>query len=202
MIPTPERDRWGIGWQSYSQQAVDRQLTHYQNRSTEAGGFYWNLGLFGLTPAESPDLSIFPANTTIFYLDFGVGGKSPAYDGTGPLSDGNGPSSTISLGHAVIVPHYAGMIAALRPDEALNEWYWLVSEKLETPLNTAESLMCTGEGDSPCSQIVWNARKGGWELGLATLGWARDLEGDDNPLFQGFQDNSLLMRGYQIMLGP
>jgi hypothetical protein len=201
-MPTPERDRWGIEWQSYSQQAVDRQLTYYQEKATEAGGFYGSLGLFGLTPAESPDLSIFPPTTTIFYLDFGVGGKGLYYDGTGPLSDGNGPSTKITLGHAVVVPHYAGMIAALRPTQALNEWNWLVSEKLESPLNTAESLMCTGNDDFPCSNIVWNARKGAWELGLATLGWARDLVGADNPLYQAFQDDSLLMRGYQVMLVP
>jgi hypothetical protein len=88
------------------------------------------------------------------------------------------------------------------PCTALNEWNWLVSEKLESPLNTAESLMCTGNDDFPCSNIVWNARKGAWELGLATLGWARDLVGADNPLYQAFQDDSLLMRGYQVMLVP
>jgi hypothetical protein len=106
----------------------------------------------------------------------------------------------------VIVPFYAGMIAALRPAQAMNEWNWLVSNKLETPLNTAESLMFTDEGsggnDPTCSHIVWNARKGAWELGLATLGWARYLVGDDNPLYQGFQDNSMLTHGYQVMLEP
>jgi hypothetical protein len=230
-MPTPERDHWGIEWQSYSQQAVDRQLTYYQCQEAEAGGYcdkdsicrqergakagcpccrdhtcYGNLGLFGLSPAEAPDLSIFPSDSTRFYLDFGVCGKGTCYDGTSPLLAGNGPSPEITLGHAVIVPFYAGMIAALRPAQAMNEWNWLVSNKLETPLNTAESLMFTDEGsggnDPTCSHIVWNARKGAWELGLATLGWARYLVGDDNPLYQGFQDNSMLTHGYQVMLEP
>jgi hypothetical protein len=200
LIPIPERDRWGFDWQSYSQKAADSQLAYYQNPVNKGGVFYRNLGLFGLTPAESPDLSVFPPNSPIFYLDFGVGGKDHSYDGMGPLSDGNGPSTKITLGHAVIVPHYAGIISALRPAQAMNEWKWLVANKLESPLNTAESLMCTDEADSTCSQIVWNARKGAWELGLATLGWARYLVGDENPLYQGFQDNSMLLKGYQVML--
>ncbi len=201
LMPIPERDRWGFDWQSYSQKAVDSQLAYYQNSANKDGVFYRNLGLFGLTPAESPDLSIFPPNTSIFYLDFGVGGKGRSFDGTGPLSDGNGSSTKITLGHAVIIPHYAGMIAALRPAQALNEWNWLVANELESPLNTAESLMCTDETGAACSQIVWNARKGAWELGLATLGWARYLGGDENLLYQGFEDNSMLLKGYQVMLG-
>jgi len=54
-----------------------------------------------------------------------------------------GVTSTVvvSLGHAVIVPHYAGVIASLRPARAISMWNWLETEGLFTPFNNAESFM-------------------------------------------------------------
>jgi hypothetical protein len=227
LMPSPDRDRWGTEWNTYSQEAADRQLAYYQCPGDQAVGnhlckglsflegcsccqnqtCFGNLGLFGLSPAEPPDLSIFPSNAKIHYLDFGICGKGSCIDGTKPVSIPASDSSillTVTVDHAVIVPYYAGMISSLRPTQAIALWDWLESEGLVSPLNTAESLMFTDDSNpvsgQNCTRIVWNARKGAWELALPALGWGRYLSGANNPLYQAFQENVMLMRGYEVMV--
>lgn len=55
--------------------------------------------------------------------------------------------------------------------------------------------------DEPiCNEIVWNALKGSWNLGLQTLGWGNHLLQDNNPLYEAMQTNPTLYAGYQVML--
>jgi hypothetical protein len=209
LFPEPTLDRFGIAWRAYSQKAVERQLSYYQCAKARKTGCcgsgdsceaqntgsdcrccrsetcFGRYGLFGLTPAEPPDLSIALDETLARYIPFGSCGRYTCYDGVE------------QLGHPVVVPHYAGIVAALRPAQAIAEWKWLESKGLETPLNSAESLMFT---DSPsCKQIVWNARRGAWELALSTLGWGRYLTGKSNPLYRAVRNNAFLMGGYEVM---
>ena len=102
------------------------------------------------------------------------------------------------LGHAVIVPHYAGMVAAISPTQASAVWDWLETKALFTPLNNVESLMTTDE--PTCAQITWNALKGSWNLSLQTLGWGRLLAGSDHPLYQALWTSEVLRQGYMVML--
>ena len=228
LMPPLCRDRWGTDWCSYSQKAVDRQLGYYhcqeaagccgdtrrcQEQDAKEGcsccqdhPCYGPLGLFGLTPNEVPDLSAIPLTATRHYLDFGVCGKASCIDGTGPVTiPGVTSAVVVSLGHAVIVPHYTGIIASLRPTQAITMWNWLEGEGLFTPLNNAESFMFTDEltsTDGPtCTQIVWNSRKGSWEIALQTLGWGRYLTGNNNAIYQGVMANDMLQQGYMVMKG-
>lgn len=180
LVPSPRRDRWGTAWRDYRQIAADRQLNYHQYHPC-----YLRLGLFGLSAAHVPDPSAVP--DTLIYQAFGVGGDIPPNDGTG------------LLGHAVIVPHYAAMIASIRPSQASAFWQWLEQRGLFTPLNNVESFMFI---DEPiCEQVVWNDRKDSWNLSLQALGWGRLLAGDNNPLYQAVWANDLLRRGYETMIG-
>jgi hypothetical protein len=178
LVPPPHRDRWGIEWQVYRQQAASSQLAYYEDHPC-----YEPQGLFGLSAAEVPDPS--SVDPSQIYQAFGVGGKIPPNDGTA------------LLGHAVVVPHYAALIASLRPDEASAFWNWIEGQGLFTPLNNVESFMFVDE--PACEQVVWNALKGSWNLGLQTLGWGRLLVGDDNPLYAGLSANDMLRPGYTTM---
>jgi hypothetical protein len=142
--------------------------------------------LFGLSAGEVPDHSLVPITQT--YQAFGVGGEIAPNDGSA------------LLGHAVVVPHYAAMVAALRPDAATALWEWMEAKDLFTPLNNVESLMFVDEGT--CEALAWNALKGSWNLSLQTLGWGRHLAGDNNPLINSVWSNRLLKRGYLIMWDP
>jgi hypothetical protein len=192
LVPPPCRDRWGTDWCAYRQRAADCQLAYYRCPAAEAAGCpycrdhpcYGPLGLFGLSAGEVPDLSAVPLTQT--YQAFGVGGEIPANDGTD------------LLGHAVIVPHYAGLVASLRPTQAITLWNWIEAEGLFTSLNDVESLMFVDE--PACEQVVWNALKGSWNLSLQTVGWGRLLAGDDNPLHQALWANGVLRRGYLCMM--
>jgi len=180
LLPPPDRDRWGTEWQVYRQQAVSSQIGYYEDAPC-----YEDLGLFGLSAAEVPDPS--SVGLSQIYQAFGVGGESPANDGIA------------LLGHAVIVPHYAALIASLQSDDAFAFWNWIEGEGLFTPLNNVESSMFIDE--PACEDVVWNALKGSWNLSLQTLGWGR-LLAEDNPLYAGVFANNMLRRGYTTMTGP
>jgi hypothetical protein len=182
LVPAPRRDRWGIDWSVYRQQAAERQLDYYRNQPCYSGP----PRLFGLSAAEVPDPS--SVQPSQLYQAFGVGGKIPPNDGTS------------LLGHAVIVPHYVALIASLRPNEASAIWEWIEGKRLFSPLNNVESFMFIDE--PTCQQVVWNDLKGSWNLSLQTLGWGRLLAGNDNPLYTGLWANDLLRRGYMVMWGP
>jgi hypothetical protein len=182
LVPAPCRDRWGTDWCAYRQQAADRQINHYQDHRC----FGKTPRLFGLSAAEVPDLSTVVVTDT--YRAFGVGGVISPTDG-------------IDLfGHAVIVPHYAALIASLRPAEAVAFWEWIEAKGLFTPLNNVESFMLVDE--PACKHLVWNALKGSWNLSLQTLGWGRLLAGDNHPLFAAVWSNHALRRGYTVMWKP
>jgi hypothetical protein len=182
LVPPPCRDRWETDWCGYRQQAADRQLDYYQNHPCYGGP----PRLFGLSAAEVPDLSAVPITQT--YQAFGAGGEIPPNDGTD------------LLGHAVIVPHYAAMIASLRPTQTISFWSWIETKELFTPFNNVESFMFTDE--PTCEQVVWNALKGSWNLSLQTLGWGRLLAGGNTPLYQGMWANDMSRQGYMIMWDP
>jgi uncharacterized repeat protein (TIGR01451 family) len=184
LVPPPCLDGWGTEWRAYSQQAANRQINYYQDSSCYDGP----PRLFGLSAAEIPDPSAVTYPHTQTYQTFGVGGTISATDGI------------TLLGHAVIVPHYAAMIASLHPDEASAFWGWIETKTLFTPLNDVESFMFDDDKPTPtCQQVVWNDLKGSWNLSLQTLGWGRLLAGSDNPLYQGMRANDMLKRGYLSM---
>jgi hypothetical protein len=193
LLAPPPCDRWGTDWHAYRQQAADRQLDYYRNHPCYNGP----PRLFGLSAAETPALSVAPLTpTNQVYQAFGIGGESPS-GGIIPPNDG---TNLDWLGHAVIVPHYAALIASLRLTQVFIFWEWLETRELFTPLNNVESLMFIDE--PTCEQIIWNALKGSWNLSLQTLGWGRLLAGSDNLLYQSVQANDMLRNGYNIMRGP
>jgi hypothetical protein len=180
LVPSPGVDRWGTRWDNYREQAVNTQVDYYQDHACYGG----LPRLFGLSAGEVPDLSIVPSTQT--YQAFGVGGVILPNDGSA------------LLGHAVVAPHYAGMVAAISPTHASALWDWLETRALFTPLNDVESLMVTDE--PACTQITWNSLKGSWNLSLQTLGWGRLLVGGNHPLHQATWTNSVLRAGYVTML--
>ncbi len=180
LVPAPQQDRWGTEWCAYRQQATEAQIAYYRERPCFGGP----PRLFGLSAAEVPDLSLVIPDST--YQAFGDGGDTLPNDGVK------------LFGHAVIVPHYAGLISSLRPAEALALWEWLEQQGLFTPLNNVESLMFNDE--STCSDLTWNALKGSWNLSLQTLGWGRYLAGENNPLCRAMWNNAKLRRGWETLV--
>lgn len=193
LLAPPPCDRWGTDWHAYRQQAADRQLDYYRDHPCYNGP----PRLFGLSAAETPDLSVAPLTPTYqVYQAFGIGGESPS----GEIIPPNDGTNLDWLGHAVIVPHYAASIASLRPTQVFIFWEWPEARELFTPLNNVESLMFIDEPS--CEQIIWNGLKGSWNLSLQTLGWGRFLAGSDNPLYQSVQANAMLRNGYNTVHGP
>lgn len=175
--PAPQADRFGTPWTAYLTQAAAAQRAYYH-----ADACYGPRGLFGLSAAEVPAPDAVLKGQV--YQAFGVGGNTPANDGTA------------LLGRPVVVPHYAALASRHEPDAAAAVWDWLLAQHLFTPLNNAESLMLGGSG---CSQITWNSLRGSWNLGLQALGWAGGLWGGENPLHAAATRNGLLQRGYAYM---
>ncbi|MCA9927486.1 MAG: hypothetical protein KC419_03370, partial [Anaerolineales bacterium] len=101
------------------------------------------------------------------------------------------------LGVPVIVPHYAGMAAPLRLNDATALFAWLIDQGIFTPLNNVESLYLRQQDG--CQAITWNSLKGSWNLSLQTLGWGNALLGKNNQLTSGIQNNPILSHGYHIM---
>ena len=174
LVPAPERDAWGVKWLDYREVAARRQLDYYRNEPSLPAPLRDGL-LFGLSAAEVPDRgAVVPWRG---YQAFGVGGATEAVDGRS------------LLGHAVVVPHYAAMIAAEHPAEARAMLEWLKREGLFAPGNNVESLILTEDGP------VWNSAQASWNLSLQTLGWGRRLLGNDYPPYRAARDNAVLARG-------
>jgi len=67
LVPAPSRDRWGIEWPVYREQAATTQTAYYTGHPC-----YEPKKLFGLSAAEVPDPASVPSSQV--YQAFGVGG--------------------------------------------------------------------------------------------------------------------------------
>ena len=185
--PPPAVDVWGADWAAYRPDAADAQISYYP--AHDSASCFSQLGLFGLSAGEIPAPS--PTFQGSVYQTFGVGGRfAPANDGT------------TSTEAAVVMPHYAALIASLRSDESIAMWAWLIEQGYFTPLTNVESL--SFPSDSPCNVAapVWNQLKGSWNLSLQTLGWGRYLaqrEGQAPILWQAAEENAFLRSGYRLL---
>ncbi|MEJ2738111.1 MAG: glycoside hydrolase family 3 C-terminal domain-containing protein, partial [Anaerolineae bacterium] len=187
-VPPPSgEDMWGTDWTSYRLQAADDQISYYPTHYPES--CFSQLGLFGLSAAEVPDPSSVPPGS--IYQAFGVGGRFAA------ANDGSA-----LFGAPVVVPHYAALIASLRPEEAIEMWDWLRKDGPFSPLNNVESLMFPAGSDCDSAVMVWNQLKGSWNLSLQTLGWGRyiaERDGQVPVLWQATTENAFLRRGYDLL---
>lgn len=184
--PPTRPDAWGTNWTAYRAAAVARQLAYYPTAHPTA--CVTRLGLFGLSSAEVPSAPIGTAGT---YQAFGVGGQFTA------ANDG-----TQALGMPVVTPHYAAMIASLRPQEALGMWTWLIQSGTFSPLSNIESLGFPAGATCDSSAMVWNTLKGSWNLSLQTLGWGRYLveqTGQRSALWSAAAASPLVQRGYRLL---
>ena len=189
-VPPPSgQDYWGTDWAAYRLEAADDQISYYPTHYPES--CLSQLGLFGLSAAEVPGPSLVAQGS--IYQAFSVGGRfaSP--------NDGS-----VLLGAPAVVPHYAAMIASLRPQEAVEMWDWLINAGPFAPLTNVESLMFPASSGCDSAAIVWNQLKGSWNLSLQTLGWGRYLAERDGQvpiLWQATIANPLLSKGY-LLLAP
>jgi hypothetical protein len=186
-VPPPSgQDYWGTDWAVYRAGAADIQLLYFPSHYAES--CLTQLGLFGLSAAEVPDPSLVPQGS--IYQAFGVGGRfASAKDGTA------------LLGAPVAVPHYAAMIASLRPQEAIEMWDWLISNGYFSPLNNVESLLFPSNSGCDAAAMAWNQLEGSWNLSLQTLGWGRyvaERNGQVPTLWQAAAENPLLRNGYLL----
>jgi hypothetical protein len=186
VLPPTDLDYWGNDWETYRKAAADVQIQYYSTNFP--GSCFDQLGLFGLSAAEVPT----PWTVGSIYQALGVGGRFA------PPNDGSW-----LLGAPVVTPHYAAMIASLRPQEAIAMWTWLINETSFSPLNNVESLLfpdgspCTAEG------IEWNHLKGSWNLALQTLGWGNYLLQRDRQIpvtQQATVHNTFLRSGYSLLV--
>lgn len=189
-VPPPAGpDYWGTDWAAYRQTAAARQVRYYP--ANYPLSCYAQLGLFGLSAAEVPDPARVPSSA--IYQAFGVGGRVPcANDGVGLLDT------------PVVAPHYAALIASLRPAEATAMCNWLIGGGFFSPLNNVESLMFPVDANCASTEVVWNHLKGSWNLSLQTLGWGRYLAeraGQTPILWQAALANDFLQPGY-LRLAP
>ena len=189
-VPPPAGlDYRGTDWTAYRRAAADRQIRYYPSNYPQS--CLVKHRLFGLSAAEVPDPSLVPPGG--IYQAFGVGGRDRC------ANDGSA-----LLGAPVVVPHYAGLIASLRPGEATRMWDWLIEKSLITPLNNVESLMFPAGATCDSGGAVWNQLKGSWNLSLQTLGWGRYLaerRGQVPVLWQAAMANAFLREGY-LLLAP
>ncbi len=189
-VPPPSgQDYWGADWATYQMETVEDQISYYPTYYPQS--CFSQLGLFGLSAAEVPDPSSISQEG--IYQAFGVEGRFAA------ANDG-----TELLGAPVTVPHYAAMIASLRPEEALEMWDWLIDGGYFSPLTNVESLMFSVSSDCDSVVPMWNQLKGSWNLSLQTLGWGRYLAERDGQvpiLWQAAIENPLIGEGY-LLLAP
>lgn len=183
-LPPPyPMDVWGADWPDYRPWAADQQINYFPTYYPQSK--FAAFGLFGLSAAEVPAPWLVGGDEV--YQAFGIGGQFvPTHDGTS------------LYGVPVVAPHYAAMIASLRPSASTTMWSWLIDQGRFSPLNNVESLMFDAE-----DQLVWNSLKGSWNLGLQTLGFGRYLaqrEGMEPVLWQALRSNSFLFTGYELLV--
>ncbi|MFH0909284.1 MAG: hypothetical protein V1929_11015 [bacterium] len=168
-------DRWGNVWADLREEECDRQLSWYASAGHE-NPYLAQRGLFGLSAAEIPDGSAYGA--------YGTGGQPT------PYNDGN---------HRVAVPHYAGLIAALRPAEAQQMWQQLKTMGLLSPLNNVESIAV-----NPASGVIEtvNYLRGSWNLALQAEGWALSDTGVAQAARAAFHAVPSLHQAYETLMTP
>ena len=185
--PPSGLDAWGNDWRAYRSAAAETQIAYF--RTHYPTSCLARFEVFGLSAAEGPDPSrVFPAD---LYQAVGVGGRF------------KGPNDGSALwGAPIAAPHYAAMIASLRPEEATAMWDWLIQHSYFSPLTNAESLMFAAGADCDPTQATWNSLKGSWNLILQTLGWGRYLaerRGETSVLWQAVTVNPFLRNGYRLL---
>lgn len=187
-VPSPiSPDYWNTDWATYRSGAADKQIGYYP--SNYGASCFAQLVQFGLSASEGPDPSRVPPGS--IYQAFGVGGRDPRPNDGAAL-----------LGAPVVTPHYAALIASLRPEEAIRMWEWLIEHGFFTPLNNVESLMFPPGAPCDPDRVVWNHMKGSWNLALQTLGWGRYLaerQGLEPVLWRAATENRLLRGGYCLL---
>lgn len=195
--PPSKPDYWGTDWTKYRVEAADAQISYYPEKYPES--CLAKMGLFGLSAAEVPDPTLMPRGKGV-YQTLGVGGAEASQSNervATPPKDGSN-----LMGAPYVVPHYAGLLASLRPQEAIKMWDWLIKGGLMSPLNNVESLMFPAGSKCEPQAGVWNHLKGSWNLSLQTLGWGRYLaerRGQLPVLWQATTTNPLLSRGYRLL---
>jgi len=185
--PPLSPDYWGTNWVAYRQAAAYTQTSYYSDHYPAS--CLSQHGLFGLSAAEVPVPSEVAPDRV--YTAFGVGGRHA------PPNDGFS-----ALGGPVAVPHYAAMIAPLRPTEVVSMWAWLISEGHFSPLNNVESLMFPPGSSCEAAAMEWNHLMGSWNLTLQTLGWGRHLalrNGMTPILWRSALSDPLLRAGYRLL---
>lgn len=184
--PPPGPDFWGTDWSAYRSAAADNQIHYYPTHYPDS--CLTQLAVFGLSAAEVPDPTLVPVGS--IYQAFGVTEPGPAKDGAA------------LLGAPVVVPHYAAMIASVRPQAATAMWDWLIAEGYFTPLTNVESLMFPAGASGEPNAVAWNHLKGSWNLALQSLGWGRYLaeRNEQVPaLWQAATTNPFLSKGYRLL---
>lgn len=185
-VPAPTApDAWNTDWGLYRASAADSQVGYYP--TNYAGECFDQTGLFGLSAAEVSDPAAVAENN--IYQAFGLGGQfATANDGAS------------LLGAPVVAPHYAAMLASLRPTQSIAMWNWLINNGYFTPLNDVESLMFNPAGPTcSASAVKYNQLKGSWNLALQTLGWGIYLtqhNGETPGVWQAALHNDFLRKGY------
>ena len=188
-------DRWGNNWDAYRIKMADIQINWYA-QSAHKNSFLSGAGLFGLSGGEYPE----PApNDPDFndYVAYGVGGESDPgapVSAIIPAEDGN---------HEVILLHYSGMIADIRPAQAKKMWETLVNKNAAflsgritvSPLNNLESLRVNKTNGS----LVIKQMNGSWNLALQAEGWALADPTIKSILFSAVQNNAFLKKGYELL---
>ena len=180
------RDYWCNDWDDYRNAMADIQIGWYCS-SEHTNEFLCKANLFGLSAAEPPEGDAYAA--------YGVGGKIPDPE------DGNGE---------VIVLHFSGMIADIRPEESKRVWEVLrdrnpdlLPESLHdkviiSPLNNMESMrVAKTTGESTINHL-----KGSWNLALQAEGWAYGDPDIRNALLSAIQGNAFLNAGYLLLQRP
>ncbi|MFH1772316.1 MAG: hypothetical protein ABH872_05820 [Candidatus Omnitrophota bacterium] len=169
-------DRWGNDWDAYREEMANIQIGWYapNNRNNS---YLYNAGLFGLSAGESPS---------------GVG-YTPY--GTYPIQDGNGE---------VVALHYSGMIADIKPNQAISMWEelrdrtdsFLRDRIIISPLNNMESMSV----NKSTGKLTVNHLKGSWNLALQAEGWAMLDFNVKADLEAAIQSNAFLKKGYDLLI--
>lgn len=168
-------DRWGNVWIDVRREECDAQIGWYTN-SAHLNTNLAQLGLFGLSAAESPECDA--------YIAYGLGGT------VFELEDG---------GHRVVTPHYAALAAAVRPEACTQMWARLKALRLWSPLNNVESLAV-----NPTTGVfeAINYLQGSWNLALQAEGWALTDPAMDQAVREAFHAVPVLHDAYTVLMTP